>query len=75
MDLVYKLRIFTYIRGMEKTIDDKIKPFITDLREQPSPEYLAWTKKEIQKTKDWADKNPDKMISEHQIWEEFGLEY
>lgn len=64
-----------YIRDMEQTIDDKTKPFITDQREQPSPEYLAWLDQEIEKGLDYIEQNPDKMIPKHEIWKKYGLEY
>ena len=60
---------------MEKTKDDKIKPFVTDMGEQPSPEYQVYLDREIQRGLDFIDENPDKMIPKHEIWKKYGLEY
>ncbi|MGB3850598.1 MAG: hypothetical protein WA958_11570 [Tunicatimonas sp.] len=38
-------------------------------------QYHDWAVKEITEAKQWADDNPDKMISEREVWKALGFEY
>ena len=59
---------------MDKTIDQKpYRPKGTE--NMTDEEYRAWKAKEIKETKRWADENPDKMISERDVWKILGFEY
>lgn len=37
--------------------------------------YLSWKEKEIRAALEFARRNPDKMISQRDIWKKYGLEY
>ena len=62
---------------MEKTdlLSDELKEHLAAMGESQDSDYLAWRDLKVKEALEFAEKHPEKMISEREIWEFFGLEY
>ncbi len=58
-----------------ETLSDALKDHLTTLGPSHDPDYLAWRDQQVREALDFAKDNPDKMITEREIWAKFGLEY
>ena len=62
---------------MEKTdlLSDELKKHPEAMGESKDPAYLAWRDQKVREALKFAEKHPEQMISEKEIWEFFGLEH
>ncbi len=56
-------------------LSDELKEHLAAMGESQDPAYLAWRDQKVKEAFEFAEKHPEKMISEREIWEFFGLEY